>query len=857
MTASTTDDVEVLYGFLRELGYADELLRDRFPVWLGRSIETVDVAGFGRRAPQDMTTATIIGRSLQSRADMAPTFEAAQAIACPAAVFVFPETLELWSVSVAPAAPSRIQAVPRQEAGRLARDFRGDLRPSVLLEAKVSGRQLSLFPVDVRLLSVARRGSSEHLADLVAEAMGYMLSPLPDDEEERRRALGQAARVVVGTLAALMVHDRARDEPEMRGREIFRLAAARFPRYFTWLEELDTIAEGRLDGLLSILASNVNYEGLDPEIVSEVYERSIVSESDRLRLGIFYTPPDLARRIAEQVPFEELPPDDRVVLDPACGSGTFLLAAHDRLQRLAPAAWDPFQRHGYLVSHLIGYDTDQFAVEIAKLSLLLNALPIGNSWRIEQRDSRYAPTPEPRPTVVMSNPPWRGLRSHRGSRREIAQDFLDWMIAKVKPKGFIAVILPAAWLSTVSSRTSRRALQEQADLFEVWRLPEGTFGKSELAPCVVFAQIKEPSRRPWVFRRVETREMLPRFYESGLVEEQFLTTDSAGIRQETLLRGPLDMAADLLRSLPRLRAKATVRSGPVPEPPAASIGGSGDFLYLRGAVHFTAFGEAPLEALVPVRFPEDFHRAGRGDGQIYRKQKVLVPAAHNPRYPWRLKAGIDRRGVIPHSTMHMVIPESEDDLYALLALLGSAVASCWVDTYSTKRDIEAELLRELPIPGPGRHWSELASIGEQLADAAAPEKSVLARRLDQIVAQAYGLPPDVVAEVERHFGGYKAPEGGIRYERQAPQGLPTGVLTRRFGAVLDVEGNRLWLWVPGITEEDGNLFPLPQRFLGWHCVADSTFEVEGVGKDLDRARYYYQARSYQTFDELPRAAGER
>lgn len=850
-------DIRVLREFLHEVGYRDDLIRSSFPIWLGRRIETVDLCCFGRARPADMTTATIIGRSLPSKAAMGSTIEAAQAIACPAAVFAFPDSIELWSISAPPGSATQVGTAPREDMGRLARRFRGELGPEVLLGAKRLGRQAALFPVDVSLLSNARRSSSEHLAGRVGTAMDTILSPLPQDAAERAKRLVDASTVVVGALAALMVRDRDKAAlADVAGEELFREAAVRFPGYFDWLDRLDSFTREHLNEALAVLGDDVDYEGLEPGVVSKVYETAVVSKSDRLDLGIFYTPPDLAHRLVEHIPFEELAPEERIVLDPACGSGTLLLAAYDRLQGLAPAAWDPFQQHEYLISHLAGYDTDQFAVEIAKLSLLLHALPVGNRWDIKRLDTRSAAIPSPRPSVVISNPPWRDERSRGGVRRQLADDFLEQMLRFVKPQGFVAVLLPAGWLSAAESKSARQLVRDRTDLFEVWRLPEGTFGGGQLiGPCVLIARAKPPSGRPWVFRRVLSRHALPGFYETGAADEQFLAWSDDPSYQHTLLRGPLDEAGELLSTLPTLRSLALVQNGPVPEPPAASRGGEGDFLWLRHAGKLPAFGQAPEGDLIPARFPDEFHRAGTHDGRVFSRNKILVSAKRKPYNPWRLKVGLDLRGVIPRESLYMIIPHEErlETLFALVAILGSSVASCWVDSYNPKMAIDAQVLNSLPIPPPNAPWSQLARVGRRLTEVSGQPTKLLSatREADRVVAAAYGLSADVVAKLQRHFGGFTASDERVpRYPAATKHPLPKGVDARSFGAVLGIEGKQLRLWVSGATEDQGEVYALPDRFMGWHCHTGATFEVSNEDEGLRSAQYYFQRRSYQDWDQL-------
>src|SRR5581483_61732 len=91
------------------------------------------------------------------------------------------------------------------------------------------------------------------------------------------------------------------------------------------------------------------------------------------------------------------------------------------------------------------------------------------------------------------------------------------------------------------------------------------------------------------------------------------------------------------------------------------------------------------------------------------QSKVIVTAKRwSARHPWRLKAGLDLIGVVPRESFHMVAPQQEWDgwgqldpigrLNALMAVLGSALASCWVDEREPGRNVSPDVIRSLPIP---------------------------------------------------------------------------------------------------------------------------------------------------------------
>jgi hypothetical protein len=832
------------------LGYTQDLLRFDYPVWVGARVNRLPVVGFARRSPQDMTTATIVA-ARSSNGDIETLFAAARTLASPVVILSRASQVEIWSVPTDPGMEQQVSAASEEDVSRLAGLYRSALAPDALLVAKTTGRQLSLFPVDINLLTRARSGLSGHLMTRVKEAAILATGPLPRDKALRQTRLIEGSQMVVASLAALMIRDKF--DLHASGIDLFRQAEQLFPNYFESLSPTFRHDEGMTSEVLDVLGEGINYEALDPRIVSLVYEEAIVDQSERLNSGIFYTPPELANRVLQHVPIEVLEPDARVVLDPACGSGTFLLAAHDRLQGLTPIQWEIADAHTYVTQHLHGIDQDQFAVDIARLALLLHALPQGNRWDVVRQDT-LSTTVDPmvRPSVIVSNPPWRDIRSVGGRRHQVADDFLRWSLEALLPKGFFAIVLPSAWLASSTSGPIRTLVQERASIFEIWRLPDDTFASARTAPCVVFGQAGGSTPRPWVFRRVIRSDSKAGFYRTGIADEMQLAFENESLRPRSYLRGPLDEAASALRALPTLGSIATVQNGPVPEPPVSARGGSGDFLWLKHGRAVPPFGMIDPSSLLRVNFPDDFHRAGTHDGSIFVKPKLLVSADRSPANPWRLKVGLDLIGVIPRNSLHMVIPNQgdSDTLDSLLAILGSSFAAAWVDSYETKLAIDARLIREIPIPPPGPVWKTLARAGRRMREAVdSPELlAARARELDEVILGAYQISERVQLALASHFAGFMAPEGSVRYPLSASDRAPEGARVHTFGAVLDVESpGRLRLWVPGVTPDEGILQPVPSRFLGWHCVEGATFEIDVDGVLAD-AHYTFQRRSYQDFD---------
>lgn len=136
---------------------------------------------------------------------------------------------------------------------------------------------------------------------------------------------------------------------------------------------------------------------LDPEILSELYEQYLserveILESRQTRLvekpelthagGVVVTPSWVVNDLVEGglnplLSVAPKIPQDLTLLDPACGSGVFLVALLNRLIAKQESLGHPLTLHdrsNLVRRHLFGMDIDAEAVEVARLSLLLMVL---------------------------------------------------------------------------------------------------------------------------------------------------------------------------------------------------------------------------------------------------------------------------------------------------------------------------------------------------------------------------------------------------------------------------------------------------------------------------------------------------
>lgn len=198
------------------------------------------------------------------------------------------------------------------------------------------------------------------------------------------------------------------------------------------------------------------------------------ARSKRTRGSTHFTPPALARSIAEQAlaHLPELKERERLtILDPACGSGSFLYEALRALRRCG--------FRGRVT--LIGRDTSRPAVSMASFVLQIARADwspeAGCNIDIQQADSLAVELPEA--DVVLMNPPfvaWPALTNeqreqmqdilgaHLHGRSDLSMAFVSCALENLTAGGVLGTLLPGSLLTLHAAEAWRKHLLDQADL---------------------------------------------------------------------------------------------------------------------------------------------------------------------------------------------------------------------------------------------------------------------------------------------------------------------------------------------------------------------------------------------------------
>jgi len=177
--------------------------------------------------------------------------------------------------------------------------------------------------------------------------------------------------------------------------------------FFSWLARLEAVRIGvsAVRWLFSLL-QNYNLRELSEDVLKSLYQE-LVDPETRHDLGEFYTPDWLAHRMVKKL-LDSNP--NGSMLDPACGSGTFLyLAIREKRERLKDSA--STLRH--ILDSVYGADIHPLAVIIAKTNYILALGDLLKKRKgtiripIYLADTIRLPEREVKPTLWMQLPSYR------------------------------------------------------------------------------------------------------------------------------------------------------------------------------------------------------------------------------------------------------------------------------------------------------------------------------------------------------------------------------------------------------------------------------------------------------------------
>jgi len=264
---------------------------------------------------------------------------------------------------------------------------------------------------------------------------------------------------------------------------------------------------------LIMLINDETWVGLDIDVKGEIYEGLLQKNAEDVKTGAgqYFTPRPLIKAIVDVM----RPEPGMVICDPACGTGGFLLTAHDYISKNYHL--DREQKKFLKLNTFKGWDIVDNVVRLCTMNLFLHGIG-GDESPIITGDALVS-DPGERFEMVMTNPPFGKKSSitivnHKGkadkesliyerpdfwattSNKQL--NFLQHVKTLLKINGRAAVVVPDNVLfEGGAGETIRQKLLQECDVHTLLRLPTGVFYAQGVKANVLFFERKEASEKPW------------------------------------------------------------------------------------------------------------------------------------------------------------------------------------------------------------------------------------------------------------------------------------------------------------------------------------------------------------------------
>jgi type I restriction enzyme M protein len=257
---------------------------------------------------------------------------------------------------------------------------------------------------------------------------------------------------------------------------------------------------------------------LDADVKGDAYEGLLEKNAQDTKTGAgqYFTPRALIKAIVDVI----RPAPSETICDPACGTGGFLLAAHDYVVDHNPNL-DPDQRRHLKLDALRGVDIVDNVVRLCAMNLLLHGIGPTTAEGIPPvaKGDSLAADPGDRYDVVLTNPPFGKKSSVLVVNDEGEQEREDLVVVRddfwastsnkqlnfvqhvktlLKINGRAAVVVPDNVLfEGGAGETIRRKLLHECDVHTLLRLPTGIFYAQGVKANVLFFDRSPASETPW------------------------------------------------------------------------------------------------------------------------------------------------------------------------------------------------------------------------------------------------------------------------------------------------------------------------------------------------------------------------
>jgi type I restriction enzyme M protein len=270
----------------------------------------------------------------------------------------------------------------------------------------------------------------------------------------------------------------------------------------------------KLRRLIADLIDKEEWSSLDTDVKGDAYEGLLQKNAEDVKggAGQYFTPRPLIRALVDVMQ----PQPGETICDPACGTGGFLLIAHDFIRNHNKL--DKKQLTFLNTEQLRGVELVDSVARLCCMNLVLHGIgsdathvPVMVKDALAGKHGEYE--------MVLTNPPFgkkssvtivneagdeekQSLVVHRddfwASTSNKQLNFLQHVFTILKQHGRAAIVAPDNVLfEGGAGETVRRELLKQADVHTLLRLPTGIFYAQGVKANVLFFDRKPAAEKPW------------------------------------------------------------------------------------------------------------------------------------------------------------------------------------------------------------------------------------------------------------------------------------------------------------------------------------------------------------------------
>jgi adenine-specific DNA-methyltransferase len=524
--------------------------------------------------------------------------------------------------------------------------------------------------------------------------------------------------------------------------------------------------------------------GTPLHIMGTLYENTLPA-AVRARYGHFYTRPQVAQMMLDNIGFQGKAVLSARHLDPACGSGVFLIEAANRIIAQAEKEhYSPHQTCLAVQQTLHGLDLNPLGVLLTELALALTLAPLLRkcataipplhvyvtdtlnqarltiedeahaAWQIKNRQGTFSEGF----THISANPPYAKYPSARlteAQQQRFARTtyghpnlyglFLQVGVELLADGGQIVFINPTSFVSGAYFRNLRRFLKSELNLaqFDTFRKRTGLFD-GVLQEVVVLSGSKQP--------QVDTIRL--RSFD-GVHEVQEITVATASVLQDESMDYAFFIEPDLLAH--QLLKQMQINAKPLQEYGVKISTGTIVWNRVKDLIQVDEPGALPLiwgNAIRPYFFRGIGNREGLATHVKLNEKTASIVSSGEALLVKRMTSKEETRRLVAcrlpaefansqyfvenHVNVIASLPESTISLNTVLGLINSKPLEYLFRSLNGNTNVSATELRLLPVPDKPHLLSIIDELVANMHDADELRRA----QIDQAVCDLYDLDED-------------------------------------------------------------------------------------------------------------------